>query len=150
MQPSEVRERVLHDHVALRELIERMESLARQVVEGRAHSTADLCGVAERLLSTLLRHMDWEDRQLVPVLAESDAWGPERARQLSAEHLGQREQLGAALAGLGDRTRPATELARSLLELAHTLLRDMEEEESAFLDPGVLRDDVVGIDVETG
>lgn len=150
MQPSEVRDRVLHDHEGLRELIQRVESLAREVAGGERPQVGCLREAAEKLLTTLLRHMDWEDRQLVPALADSDAWGPERARRLSEEHVEQREFLRGVIEGLQDQTRPAVALAASLTDLARRLRADMEDEESFFLDPDVLRDDVVGIDVETG
>jgi iron-sulfur cluster repair protein YtfE (RIC family) len=150
MQPSEVRDRVLRDHAGLRELIERVESLAREVSGGERPQVRELRTAAETLLSTLLRHMDWEDRELVPALADSDAWGPERARRLSEEHVEQRQFLGGVIEGLRDSQRPPMALAASLIDLAQTLLIDMEEEEAFFLDPDVLRDDVIGINVETG
>jgi iron-sulfur cluster repair protein YtfE (RIC family) len=150
MQPSEVRDRVLHDHEGLRKQIHEVESLAREVSRGEQPQLGPLRDAAERLLSTLLRHMDWEDRELVPALADSDAWGPERARRLSEEHVEQREFLAGVIEDLQDQQRPPVSLAASMSDLARTLLADMEEEEAFFLDPDVLRDDVVGIDVETG
>ncbi len=41
-------------------------------------------------------------------------------------------------------------LARNLLDLIALLRTDMDEEERDLLDERVIRDDVVGIDVETG
>lgn len=44
----------------------------------------------------------------------------------------------------------SSEVAADALELARWLRRDMESEEEEHLRPDLLRDDIVGIDVETG
>lgn len=51
---------------------------------------------------------------------------------------------------LRDRTRPAGIVARDVSSLAALLRGDMREEEPELLDERVLRDDIVGIAVETG
>jgi len=49
-----------------------------------------------------------------------------------------------------DESRPARIVARTLVDLAQLLRDDMEQEERLLLDERVLRDDLVGVDVETG
>lgn len=150
MLPSEVRRRVLGDHASLRTRLEEIEELVHAIEEGAGERVASLRLRGVELLEALEHHMQWEDRQLVPVLRDSDSWGPERVRRFDAEHREQREVLRHVLRALSDRERPAPLVARNLHDFAVLLRADMEEEERAFLDPRVVRDDTIGIDVETG
>jgi len=150
MLPSKVREHVLHDHEVLRRRLGEIQRLARDVVANERQHVAGLRARAQELLDTLAEHMRWEDRYLSPALEDSDAWGPERADLLAEDHREQRAFLSELVAKLNDATQPPTELAEALLDLVDRLYRDMDEEESFFLDPNVLRDDVVAIDVEAG
>ena len=150
MQPSEVRDRVLHDHAGLRRRVDEIERLAKDVIENERRHIGGLRARAEELLSTLAEHMRWEDRYLAPALEDTDAWGPERVERFHADHREQREFLADVMERLQDQRQPPVALAASLLDLVGHLRRDMEDEEGTFLDPDVLRDDVVGIDVEAG
>lgn len=94
--------------------------------------------------------MRWEDRHLAPALREADAWGEERAAKLDRDHREQRQVLSHCLAAVADESRPASVVARTLIDLVGMLREDIEDEERVLLDERVLRDDVVGIDVETG
>src|ERR1700682_2115643 len=89
----------------------------------------------------LLAHLADEERLLVPILANIDAWGPIRLGLLHAEHAHQR----AVLAVLTRQpTSPATTLlAGRTLSLCDDLPPDMEFEERAVLSEKVLRDDFV-------
>ena len=150
MRPSQVRARILEDHTALRRRLDEIERLANDVIANERCHIGGLRARAEDLLTTLREHMDWEDRYLAPALEDADAWGPERAALLDQDHRDQREFLGDVIERLQDQRQPAPLLASSLLDLVGHLRRDMEEEEGFFLDPDVLRDDVVGINVEAG
>lgn len=150
MRPSEVRRRVFSDHESLRARLDEIEDLVGVVSGGDAERGLSLRMRAVELLDTLELHMQWEERFLVPVLQDSDAWGPARVERFHTEHREQREVLRHLLGVLGDNGRPASLLARSVRDFAVLLRADMDEEESVFLDPSVVRDDVVGVDVETG
>lgn len=150
MQPSEVRDRVLHDHASLRASVETVDSLARRVIEGGTESIGELRAAAAALLEALQTHMAWEDRHLAVALREADAWGPEREARLASDHREQRQILTHVLAALTDPDRPVRVQARVLRDWASLLREDMREEERELLDAQVLRDDVVGIDVEAG
>jgi hypothetical protein len=150
MRPSQVRERVLRDHVELRQRIDEIERLARDVVSNERRHIGGLRARAEELLAALAEHMRWEDRHLAPTLEDSDAWGPERADMLCEDHREQRAFLSGVIERLQDQRVPTVALAANLLDLVARLNRDMEEEEALFLDADLLRDDVVGIAVETG
>lgn len=150
MRPSEVRERVLADHRTLRRDLDRLEALARAGV-GRVCVSSDTLRVeSERLLARLQLHMHWEERHLLPALREADAWGAERAERLVADHREQRELLDFVLLRLRDATRPARVVVSDIQALIELLREDMREEEAELLDERVLRDDVVGIAVESG
>jgi len=150
VRPSEVRSRILHDHETLRKMLSELDGLARDTLAGELNLLGPLRERAEALLSQLSEHMRWEDRYLSEALREADAWGQERADALDAEHREQRQLLRDALDRLEDESRPAPMIARELADLVERLRRDMVEEERDMLDERVLRDDVVGIDVEAG
>ena len=150
MQPSEIRRRILEDHRRIRAALDSLERSAGAVANGERPLVGPLRVEGEELLAKLLDHMRWEDLYLRPALLEADAWGRERASRLDHDHREQRQLLEWALAGVTDQSRPPVLLARSLLDLAKLLHADMEDEEAVLLDERVLRDDVVGIDVETG
>ena len=150
MKPSEVRERTLRDHEGLRTALDRLERRCRAAAGGGSLPAGQLREAAHALLVDIERHMRWEERHLEPALREADAWGNERAERLRSDHREQREAFGQVLANLRDPSRPPALVARMLLDLIALLRDDMAEEEDLLLDPRVLRDDVVGIDVETG
>ena len=150
MKPSEIRKHVLSDHVTIRGMLLSVETIAKQVLEGERNLVGALRLEGEGLLTFLREHMGWEDRYQGPALRAADAWGPARAEQLDSDHREQRQLLEHSLATLEDQSRPPALIARNLLDLVELLRQDVEDEESALLDEKVLRDDVVGIDVETG
>ncbi len=150
MHPSEIRRRILSDHQALRGMLLSLESLGQQVSAGQRHLVGPLRLEGEALLDRLLTHMKWEDVHLRPALLAADAWGEARAERLDRDHREQRALLEDSLSRVRDPSRPACLLARNLLDLIALLRTDMDEEERDLLDTRVLRDDVVGIDVETG
>lgn len=150
MQPSQVLDRVLHDHKRLRIAVSEIEVLAKRVIDGADDQLESLLERGQALAATLATHMGWEDRYLAPALEDADAWGPERAALLAEDHREQRVVLTQLIEGLANRSESAVVLATDLLKFAHGLMRDMDEEEAAFVNPSVLRDDVIGIDVEAG
>ena len=150
MQPSEVREKVLADHVRLRECLGEIELLAQGVACGARDDVDELRKRGDEVLADLREHMHWEDDYLGPALLEADAWGEERAKLLADDHCGQRLLIDRLSANLRDRAHPPLLLAWSLRDFANLLRADMQREEETLLDERVLRDDAVGIDVETG
>jgi len=150
MEPSEVRGRVLADHECIRQDLEQVEGFAREILNGLRMPIAALRGEAEGLVKRLCSHMRWEEAYLLPALREADVWGAERAELLVRDHREQRDTLDFALARLHDGTRPAAVVAQDVIHLVDLLREDMLVEERDLLDARVLRDDVVGIEVETG
>ena len=150
MKPSEVRRHVLADHTTIRGMLLSVESVAKQVIEGERNLVGPLRFEGEGLLAFLREHMRWEDRHLAPALREADSWGSARAEQLESDHREQRQLLQHSLETIEDQGRPPVLIARNMLDLVRLLREDIEHEESALLDERVLRDDVLGIDVNTG
>ena len=150
MTPSELRERILADHGHLRRALADLEKLSHDAPARGAAGREELRGAGERFLLQLERHMQHEDDFLLPVLRTIDAWGPERARHVEQEHREQREQMRQYLDALRQRTAGRAQLATLLLDLSEWLKRDMAEEEETTLYPYLLRDDVIGINVEAG
>lgn len=150
LQPSRVREKILLDHRQLREELAPIEELAKRVVEGDESAAAELRSKAERFHENLARHMTWEDEHLAPTLRDIDAWGEERVGRLAAEHAEQRERLASFLEHLHDDQRSKREVAKDILELGSWLREDMEGEERITLDPNVVKDDPIVVDVEAG
>ncbi len=150
MRPSEVRSSILEGHERIRARLGELEALGRRVLAGEGERLEALRASARALLLALSNHMGFEDLHLARALRGADAWGSERAAQLERDHREQRDLLAHVLAGLDDAGRPPRVLASSLVDLVQLLRDDMRSEEEALLDPRVLRDDVVGIDVETG
>ncbi|HXK25373.1 MAG TPA: hemerythrin domain-containing protein [Myxococcota bacterium] len=149
MRLSEIRERVLRDHRDLRERVGRVEALSRAALASasRAESLRD---EARALIRVLEWHIHWEDEHLAPALADVDEWGPERLEHMKRDHVEQRDLIRYTASVLDDPDRALELLARTTLDLARLLQDDMRDEEGTVLDPSVLRDDVIGVDVETG
>ena len=150
MRPSEVRERVLADHASLRVALAELKTLAGSVKGGASSDALRLREAGEQLLDALARHMEWEDVHLARALRDADAWGEERERRLVEEHREQRQALSDVLQHLRDTSRSASQIADDALDFVDWLRRDMEGEEDERLQAELLRDDVVGIDVEAG
>ena len=150
MTPAETREWVLADHRRLRAALDALEELARTYQQGERTLLGSLRNATERFLNRFEEHTRWEDEHLRPVLIDADAWGAERAKRLDHDHKEQRELLDYSLGLICDPGRSPVLIGRGVIDLIALIRSDMEEEERDLLDPRVLRDDVVGIDTETG
>lgn len=147
MKPSDVRARILAEHVEIRGILDSLEPIARALGDGDRARLQDAETLRELLCRRLFAHIDLEDAILAPALRAADAWGPERAAQLLEHHREQRAELAALarVAGL----EPAMRGAR-LQRLVGYIRDDMRHEEAGLLDANLLRDDVVGVAVEDG
>jgi hypothetical protein len=150
MEPSRVRDYVLKDHVNLRARLDRIEAEARASEEWGRNGASAALAECEAFLDAFLIHMEWENVHLTRALREADAWGPEREERLRQEHREQRDILTQLIEELRGLVSEPALLAGKLTEFIAMVRQDMLEEESCVLDPNVLRDDVVGINVEAG
>jgi len=143
MLPSQVRRVILDEHRWLRELLADTGEIARRVEAGDHERTGHLRERAQRMRARFLRHLDFEEEQLVPALRDADDWGEERADMLLREHADQRERFAALLRELQQPCSDPRPLARDVQALVRDLLADMDHEESELLSERVLHDDPV-------
>lgn len=133
MASPEVRRRILEDHSELRVIAGAVEGVAMRVAGGDWHSVGALRLRGLELHERLCRHLDLEDRVLLPAVRDAGSDGSERAESLQHEHAEQRALLEYILERLNDRTRPSVVLGRELQNFAELLRDDMEYEESTVL-----------------
>ena len=148
MKPSEVRARVLDEHVQIRAMLVEVESNAGRALSGDAHAREQLRPMALELYSRLHAHMCMEDSLLYPAICDADAWGHVRGARMREEHARQRAQL-SQLASVEWRATIA-ELVEAVQKFAKDVREDMCNEENELLNPELLRDDVISIDQNSG
>jgi hypothetical protein len=126
--PSQVRVRLLADHAALRQQIAKIRTSART-------KKGSLVEEARALAEALRQHIDREDQLLLPTLRDIDAWGPERARRLSAWHLELRERIQAL-----EQAFFAPHARAHVIAFVDQLEEDLAHEERAHLADEILRE----------
>jgi hypothetical protein len=147
MRPSGVCRRISREHDALRQKLDELREIASALTAGSEPTVDRALTLARSIWADLHDHLELEDAILLPALRECDAWGAVRAEQLVRHHTEQRAAFSQhSLAGLSTEL-PAT-VARFLHAVIDDLMADMAHEERDVL--GVLRDDVLGVDVEDG
>mgnify|MGYP001579659735 CR=1 FL=1 len=141
---SKIRKIILVEHEGLRISIRAIEELLDRVDAGDAEARKSAHQQLTTMLQTFLRHIEHEERILQPVLAQIDAWGPQRSAAMSEEHKMQRG-LVMQLTSVDPADDPKA-WVRDVRIFAKDLLMDMADEEKTCLSPNVLRDDVVVVD----
>ncbi len=150
MLPSQVRRTILDDHEHLRGALDALESLAKALADGHSEPLQAALAALEAMKGRFFDHLDLEETIMVPALREADAWGPERADLVLREHAEQRKELEELVVHLRSDEIASEAVGRRILAWIEALRVDMEHEESAVLDPDLLRDDVVSIQLEAG
>jgi hypothetical protein len=133
MTDLEIREKFVADHAHLRGKISVLRSLATQVLRGDEDLGDALRLKGKDLQLHLIRHMKWEESDLLPCLREIDGAAADAADQLFEEHTGQRQRLSDSLIALEGADGNPLALANHLLELTRWLEQDMNTEESGVL-----------------
>jgi len=148
IKPSEVRARVLDEHVQIRAMLAELESVAGRALDGDAHGGAQLRVKVVELHALLDAHMTLEDSLLYPAICDADAWGDLRGERMKEEHGRQR----AILTQLVDREwrSDTATLVNAVRSLARDIREDMCKEERELLNPELLRDDVISIAQNSG
>jgi hypothetical protein len=140
--PATVRERVLDQHEVLRELLRQALDTTTRGLQHDGPGRDELSRLAHDLRGRFRAHLAFEEQALAPVLANMDAWGPERVQDLLEEHGRQRAELDTLLEGVrGDWDTPRLSLA--LRSLVTDLLLDMAEEERGCLAAAALQDQML-------
>lgn len=140
--PATVRERVLEQHEALRDLLHQTLDATTRALLPDGPTRDEVSRLVQDLRARFRAHLAFEERHLAPVLAHVDLWGPERVRELRLEHDRQRAELETLVEGIGSGW-DVERLALALRSMTTDLLLDMEEEERGCVSPDLLRDDVM-------
>jgi hypothetical protein len=143
LYPRSVRGQVLAQHEQLRALLfEALEQTGR-CLQGQ-RELARLALLVLQIRRRFRAHLAFEERKLFPILAQGDAWGPERVAELTLEHFRQRSQLDTLAQGMREGWE-VQHVALALRSLATDLLLDMAEEERACVNEQLLGDEIVRV-----
>lgn len=130
---ADLRDRILEQHGEIRAVAGAVALLAVRVAGGETLAVGSLRQRGLELHEQLCRHLEFEDRLLVPALRGKGSDGLQRAAALTLDHAEQRELLSYVLDRLRDLTRPSMVLGRELRNFAELLSEEMEYEESVVL-----------------
>lgn len=132
MSKSEIRDKFLSDHRKLRGKAAVVTTLALNVLRGDEDLASALRLKGEELNEHLLAHMQWEERQLVPLLAESSI-GASGGAAIVKQHVEQRLRLVDSLTRLQRPDASFAKLAKNCIALVHWLEIDLASEEREVL-----------------
>ena len=143
MQLTKLRDLLLQQHAALRELI-------AQITAQSDHSTdpardEELRKLIGKLTVALGKHNRFEESSLRGVIVHLDAWGPQRESLMDSRHH-EEHQLSLEALEQSFALQPRPERAAALHRILEALLTHMKHEEREVLHPNVLRDDVITAD----
>jgi len=141
MQPSQIRQRILGEHDALREMVSELAQLAKRFDPDRAEAANELRVAGFECFEVFAAHLQTEDELLVPALESIPAGGAAMADRLRREHREQRELLDFLVRRLEDNARPTSLVVSELHNFAEYLRLDMSHEEATILREDLLRDD---------
>ncbi len=144
LMPSEVRRKVLSQHREIELMLSELEAGVAKLGEGTVDA-AQVKRAAYALRGILELHMNFEEAHMVPAIHEADGFGPERARQLHAEHAKQRQELDRLVDMIREASSP-DDLVSSVTKLAKMLRIDIEQEERDYVNEKLLRDSLIPSD----
>lgn len=143
-----VRGRVRAEHAILRSLSNALVAVAREATcDGKQLPYVQ--SILGQLASELELHLEFEERELIPILREADAWGPVRVEAISEEHSQQRTLIRA----LVENARGPCDigaLAEELGRFVESFARDMAEEEEHLLNADALGEESVVLEQTDG
>ena len=142
MQLTPLREQLLQQHATLRGLV--TEVLA-ETDRGPDSSDESLRTALGKLTAALGEHNRFEEASLRGVVAQLDAWGPQRESLMDSRHH-EEHQLSLEALEQSFAMQPRPERAAALHRILEALLTHMKHEEREVLHPNVLRDDVITAD----
>jgi len=143
MQLTKLRNLLLQQHAALRELIAQVTAQCDHLSDPA--SDLELRTLIGKLTVALGEHNRFEEASLRGIIAHLDAWGPQRESLMDSRH---REEHRLSLEALDHSfsTQQRDERIPTLRKLLDSLLDHMRHEEREVLHPNVLRDDVITAD----
>ena len=134
--PSMVRDEILAQHADLRLRLAELAEEIGLLRLGQVGSDDRLRALGRDLCAHFRAHLQFEDQELIPVLAVIDSWGPERVREIHVAHARQRRKVESLSSRL-DFEPDADEVERALADLAEDMSTDMESEERLLSQAGM-------------
>ena len=131
MSETGVREKFVEDHARLRGKAEVLESLALRILRGDEDLGSALRLKGEEILDHLVRHMSWEEQELLPLLRRFGRL--DIASALVTRHTAHRDHIEGDLITLQNAERRPLDMARHIVEFLRKLERDMQTEEDDVL-----------------
>jgi hypothetical protein len=124
---TDIHAQILRQHIELRARLRGIERLAKAV--GKAEARHHLCVSLAHFAAVFEEHLAFEERELVPIMRDLDAWGPVRVAALQAEHVEQRTRVERIVAFSDAPEADRQELEGEVHWLAQSLCADMSSEE---------------------
>jgi hypothetical protein len=129
----------------LRRSIDELEASTASLLSDGEAAVADVLARTVKLFEKLSNYIDLEQSFVLPSVRNADVWGVIRARALEREHADHRGVLDI----ISHQVLPApADLAHDVRALTRALRETLEREKREILTSELLRDDVVGIDVD--
>jgi hypothetical protein len=147
--PSELRERLLAQHSAIEGMIQQLEGGVGRLRVGDRTQEGWLKLSVASLRDVLSQHMQLEERALIPMVRQTDGFGPIRAANLALDHHKQAVENGTLIDEVT--AAPDAETLVSRVKYLATVLREnMAREERLYVNDRLLRDDLVPLDAFEG
>lgn len=148
LTPVDVRKLMLGDHQNIRTKLDELSSSAKSLLSAGPSELARVLRLTHRLASELKSQIAFEAKVLLPALRNADAWGKVRGDNLITQ-LRERRKALRSLRIKAAKKDQAT-LGADIDQYIDERRRGMTHVEQESLNPGVLRDDIMGIDVSGG
>ena len=131
-EQEEITARIRSEHAQISALVARVEALTERVgtADDRAETIIALREELQRLGTTLLEHLHYEEYQLRALASGADTG--RMAEDMRREHQAQRELFDRVIREL-DETAVGAKLVVGVRELARAIRDDMEHEERELL-----------------
>lgn len=147
-RPSDVSGRICEQQRVLGSSLDELSRVAKTMLTGGPVAFARGIALTRTLYDELARHIALEAEILVPALRDADAWGTIRADKLVQKLRARRQDLRRLRKSC--ERHESTTLGGEIDRFIDDRRSDMAHAERHVLDAGVLRDDVLGIDVDGG
>lgn len=139
MTPSEVRKTIQQEHLDLRDKLSHLEKLIAKKEHSQIEKTF------KDFSEKFVKHIENEERILIPALRNTTGWGDVRGDMMKNEHISQRERLKNLTSTIAQQN--FNKYSPELEDFIRAIYADIDKEEKDFLNPNVLKDDVITVDV---
>lgn len=148
MTPTDVCRLITGEHRDMRTKLDELSRLAKTLLTAGPSELARALRFTHAVLADLKSQIALEAKVLLPALRDADAWGTVRADRLIAQLRVRRREL-RTLRKSAAKPQHGT-LGAELDQFIDARRSSMARAERESVNPGVLRDDVIGIDTFGG